>query len=150
MQGSVARSNAGVPKGEKCGVACVGPIVSVQEVMGAELSRPRPVYEGGVGLRLEDVEVSNAGGCGHVVSEQDRAFPSRCEHAYSTRRNLSSVLNWCVAAWRYLLSVLSRCVASWRYLSSVSDTDRVAATRALQRVANELLLFLQAHKCQFD
>ena len=32
----------------------------------------------------------------------------------------------------------------------MSDTDRVAATRALQRVANELLLFLQAHEYQFD
>ena len=28
--------------------------------------------------------------------------------------------------------------------------DRAAATRALQRVANELLLFLQAHEYQFD
>ena len=35
-------------------------------------------------------------------------------------------------------------------LSSVSDTDRVAATRALQRVSNELQLFLQAHEYQFD
>ena len=30
------------------------------------------------------------------------------------------------------------------------DTDRVAATRALQRGANEFLLFLQAHEYQFD
>ena len=32
----------------------------------------------------------------------------------------------------------------------MSDTDRVAATRALQRVVNKLLLFLQAHEYQFD
>ena len=32
----------------------------------------------------------------------------------------------------------------------MSGTDRVAATRSLQRVANELLLFLQAHEYQFD
>ena len=32
----------------------------------------------------------------------------------------------------------------------MSDTDRVAATWALKRVANELLLFSQAHEYQFD
>ena len=32
----------------------------------------------------------------------------------------------------------------------MNDTHRVAATRALQRVVNELLLFLQAHEYQFD
>ena len=32
----------------------------------------------------------------------------------------------------------------------MSDTDRVAATRALQGVANEFLLFLQAHEYQLD
>ena len=126
MPGSVARSTSGVPKGGKCCVARVGPIVSVEEVMGAELSRSRPVYEGEVGPRLEDGGVSNAGGVATLSQEQDRAFSSRSEHGYSTRRQAES---------------LNRCVAAWRYLSSVSDTDRVAATRALQRVVNGLLLF---------
>ena len=103
--------------------------------MGAERSRPRPVYEGGVGPRLEDSGVSNAGGVATLCQEQDRACPSRSEHDYSTRRHAES---------------LNKCVAAWRYLSSVSDTDRVAATGALQRVANELLLFLQAHEYQFE
>ena len=32
----------------------------------------------------------------------------------------------------------------------MNDTDQVAVTRALQRVASELLLFLHAHDYQFD
>ena len=80
MPGSVGRSNSGVPRGGKCGVARVGPMVSVEEVMGAELSRPRPVYEGGVGPRLEDGGVINAGGVAMLSQEHDRACPSRSEY----------------------------------------------------------------------
>ena len=86
MPGSVARSNSGVHKGGKCGVSRVGPIVSVEEVIGADLLRPRSVYEGGVGSRLEDGGVSNAGGVYTLSKEQNRVFPSRSEHGYSTRR----------------------------------------------------------------
>ena len=103
--------------------------------MGADLPRPRSVYEGGVGSPLKDGGVSNVGGVATLSQEQDRAFPSRSEHDYSTRRQAES---------------LNRCVSAWRDLSSVSDTGRVAATRVLQRVANELLLFLPAHEYQFD
>ena len=135
MPGSVTRSNSGVPRGGKCGVERVGPIVSVEEVMGTELSRLRPVYEGGVGPRLEDSGVSNVEGVATLSQEQDRACPSQSEHGYSTRRQAEG---------------LNKCIAAWRYLSSVSDTDRVAATRALQLVANALLLFLPEHEYQFD
>ena len=79
--GSVARSKTGVPRGEKCLVSRVCPIVSVEEVMGAERSRPRPGYEGGVGPRLEDSGVSNVGGVATLSQEQDRACPSRSEHS---------------------------------------------------------------------
>ena len=125
MPGSVTRSNSGVPRGGECGVARVGPIVSVEEVMGAERSRPRPVYEGGVGPRLEDGGVSNAEGVATLSREQDWAFPSRSEHGYSTRRQAES---------------LNKCVATRRHLSSVTDTDRVESTRAFQHGANESLL----------
>ena len=84
-------------------------------------------YDGGVGPRLEDGGVSIAGGVAMLSQEQDQAFPSRSEHVSRSRRQAES---------------LNRCVAASRYLSSVSDTDRVAAIRALLRVANELLLFL--------
>ena len=115
-----------MPRQGECGVARVGPIVSAEEVIGAEISRPRPVYEGGVGPHLKDSGVSNVGGVATLSQEQNRACPSRSEHGYSTRRQAE---------------VLNKCVAAWRYLSSVSDTDRVAATQVLQRVANELLMF---------
>ena len=74
--------------------------------MGAELSRPRPVYESGVGPRLENSGVSNVGGVATLSQEQDRACPSRSEHDYSTRRQADG---------------LNKC--AWRYLASVSDTD---------------------------
>ena len=100
MPGSVTRSNSGVPRGGKCGDERVGPIVSVEEVMGAELSRPRPVYEGEVDPRLEDSGVSNVGCVAAPSQEQDRACPSRPEHGYSTRRQAEG-LNKCATAWRY-------------------------------------------------
>ena len=66
-------------------VYVVDPIVSVK-VMGAELSRPRSIYEGGVGPRLEDVGVTNAGGVAALSQEQHREHPSRSEHSDSARR----------------------------------------------------------------
>ena len=77
--------------GGKCGISRVGPIVSVKEVIGVELSRPRPVYEGGVGPCLEDGGVSNAGGVATLSQEQDQAFPSRSEHGYGTRWQAASL-----------------------------------------------------------
>ena len=74
-------------------------------------------------------------GCGHVVSGTGPGVPEPVRARLPTRRQAES---------------LNRCVAAWWYLSSVIDTDRVAATRALQRGANEFLLFLQAHEYQFD
>ena len=85
MPGSVTRSNLGVARGGKCGVEGVGPIVSVEEIMGAERSRLGPVYEGGVGPRLEDSGVSNVEGVATLSQEQDRACPSLSDHGYSTR-----------------------------------------------------------------
>ena len=91
MLGSVARSKSGVPRGEKCLVSRVGPIVSVEEVMGASFWRPRLVYEGGVGPRPEDGGVNNAGGVATLTQEKDRAFPSRSEHGNSIRRQAASL-----------------------------------------------------------
>ena len=74
----------------------------------------RSVYEGGAGLRFEDVGVSNACSVANLSQEQDRAFPSRPEHGDSTRGEMESP---------------SRGIAAWRNLSSASERNRVAGTR---------------------
>ena len=78
--GSVARSKSGVPRRGKCLVSRVGPIVSVEEVVWADLLRPRFFYEVAVGPHLEDGGVSNSGGAVTLSQEQDRAFSSRFKH----------------------------------------------------------------------
>ena len=87
VEGKPAARHAGV--GGKIKLRCVqggelwclagrGLIVSV-EVMGAKRARPKRIYEGGVGPRLEDVGEGNAGGVVTVSQERERAFPSSSE-----------------------------------------------------------------------
>ena len=135
MPGSVGSTKSGVPREGKWGVSLVGPCVSVEEVMGVEPSRQMPVHEGSSGPRLADVGVSTARGGAGVSQKQDRACPSQSGHGSRARWQGDDVRGW---------------VAAWRYLSSVREGNRIAVTRALQKVASELLLFLQDHDYRFE
>ena len=128
IPGSIATSNSGVPREEKCRVPRVCSILSVQEVMGTERSRPRPVYEGEVGLRLEDGGVSNARGVATLSQEQDRAFPSRSEHSNITRPRAASL--------EMRVAQRKNPAASRRAGPSLSGHDR-------NRLGWPLLIFLQ-------
>ena len=126
--GSVARSKSGVPWGDKCLVSRVGPIVSVEEVMGADFWRPRLIYEGGVGPGPEDGGVNNAGVVATLTQEQDRAFPSRSEHSNITRPRAASL--------EMRVAQRKNPAASRRAGPSLSGHDR-------NRLGWPLLIFLQ-------
>ena len=100
--------------------------MSVEEVMGVEPSRQMPVHEGSSGPRLADVGVSTARGGAGVSQKQDRACPSQFGHGSRARWQSDDVCGW---------------VAAWRYLSSVRGGNRIAVTRALQKVASEYCCF---------